>query len=87
MFLRTEVFNKVIASDLLMLWIIQRQSTFLTVLIAMSLILTLNMTIITCIILKVESMIKKPAVINYTVFTFRKINSFAYINSIVKRQL
>ena len=42
------------------------------------------------IILKFESIIKKPIVANHTFFTsiaFSKINSFAYINSIVIRNL
>ena len=52
----------------------------------MSLLLTHIMTTITYIILKVESMIKKPIVANHTFFavvTFNKISSFAYINSII----
>ena len=48
------------------------------------------MTTIAYIILKVESMIKKPIMTNHTFFavvTFSKINSFTYINSIVIEHL
>ena len=48
------------------------------------------MTAITCIILKFESMTKKPIMENPTLFTFvafGKINSFAYISSIVIQHL
>ena len=48
------------------------------------------MTTITYIILKVESMIKKPIMTNHTFFavvTFSKINSFTYINSILIEHL
>ena len=38
----TEFFNKIIASDMIILWIIQRQSMFSIVIIAISLIITLN---------------------------------------------
>ena len=55
-----------------------------------SIVLTLNMTTITYVILKDESMIKKPIVANHAFFaavTFSNINSFPYINSIVIQYL
>ena len=48
------------------------------------------MTTIVNIILKFESMIKKPLIANHAFFavvTFSKINSFAHINSIVIQRL
>ena len=43
-FSSTALFNKLNVSDLLMLWIIQRKSTFLGLIIVIPLILTLNMS-------------------------------------------
>ena len=79
--------DKLIASDLLMLRIIQQQLTFLIVIIAISLILRHNVALR---ILKFESMIEKAIVTNHTFFvvaTSCKINSFAYINSIIIQNL
>ena len=78
---------------LLMHWIIQRQSTPLTVIIASSPRIGHNrqiMTVITNKILKFKPMPKTPIVKNFTffaAFTFNKINFFAYINTIIMQHL